>query len=166
MDDDESESRKRRIKEYRKKIAVRPFETPKQYRSRVGRISRHRYLMNHRPDPARRKMEIESYHEAAARVTAKHQQVLAEIEANTPTFREKQIAYDTARGAYESRTFLEATLRMKGIEPAADIKDMKTQYEEWKRDVLGVPLPSTGAVLVTLEESVEEPSTLASPARV
>ena len=165
MDDDESESRKRRIKEYRKKIAVRPFETPKQYRSRVGRISRHRYLMDNRPAPAQRKAEIETYHESVERVSAKHQQVLAEIEANTPTFREKQIAYDTARGAYESRTFLEATLRMKGIEPAADIEDMKTQYEEWKRDVLGVPLMSTGAVLVTLEESVEEPSTLASPAR-
>jgi len=25
---------------------------------------------------------------------------------------------------------------MKGIEPAADIEDMKTQYEEWKRAVL------------------------------
>ena len=165
MDDDESESRKRRIEEYRKKIAVRPLETPKQYRSRVGRISRHRYLMDNRPAPAQRKAEIETYHESVERVSAKHQQVLAEIEANTPTFREKQIAYDTARGAYESRTFLEATLRMKGIEPAADIEDMKIQYEEWKRDVLGVPLMSTGAVLVTLEESVEEPSTLASPAR-
>ena len=131
----------------------------------MGRISRHRYLMDNRPAPAQRKAEIETYHESVERVSAKHQQVLAEIEANTPTFREKQIAYDTARGAYESRAFLEATLRMKGIEPAADIEDMKTQYEEWKRDVLGVPLMSTGAVLVTLEESVEEPSTLASPAR-
>jgi len=120
----------------------------------VGRISRHRYAMNHRPDPARRESEIESYHEAVERVTAKHQQVLADIKANTPTFREKQIAYNKARGAYESRTFLESTLRMKGIDPAADIEDMKTQYEEWKRDVLGVPLPSTGAVLVTLKESV------------
>ena len=120
----------------------------------MGRISRHRYAMNHRPDPARRECEIESYHEAVERVTAKHQQVLADIKANTPTFREKQIAYDKARGAYESRTFLESTLRMKGIDPAADIEDMKTQYEEWKRDVLGVPLPSTGAVLVTLKESV------------
>ena len=144
---------------------MRPLETPKQYRSRVGRISRHRYLMDNRPAPAQRKAEIETYHESVERVSAKHQQVLAEIGTNTPTFREKQIAYDTARGAYESRTFLEATLRMKGIEPAADIEDMKTQYEEWKRDVLGVPLMSTGAVLVTLEESVEEPSTLASPAR-
>jgi len=98
----------------------------------VGRISRHRYAMNHRPDPARRECEIESYHEAVERVTAKHQQVLADIKANTPTFREKQIAYDKARGAYESRTFLESTLRMKGIDPAADIEDMKTQYEEWK----------------------------------
>ena len=65
-------------------------------------------------------------------MTAKHQQVLADIKANTPTFREKQIAYNKARGAYESRTFLESTLRMKGIDPAADIEDMKTQYEEWK----------------------------------
>ena len=105
----------------------------------MGRISRHRYLMDNRPTPAQRKAEIEIYHETVGRVTAKHQQVLADIKANTPTFREKQIAYDTARGAYESRTFLEATLRMKGIEPAADIEDMKTQYQEWKnRTAAGV----------------------------
>ena len=102
----------------------------------MGRISRHRYLMDNRPAPAQRKAEIEIYHETVGRVTAKHQQVLADIKANTPTFREKQIAYDKARGAYESRTFLEATLRMKGIDPAADIEDMKTQYEEWKRAFL------------------------------
>ncbi|MCH2268778.1 hypothetical protein [Candidatus Thalassarchaeum betae] len=69
-------------------------------------------------------------------MTKKCQRELADIEANTPTFREKQIAYDKARGAYESRTFLEATLRMKGVEPAADIEDMKTQYEEWKKTFL------------------------------
>jgi hypothetical protein len=137
--DDSSDPRKNRLEQYRKKIAVMPLETPKQYRSRVGRISRHRYLMDNRPAPAQRKAEIEIYHETVERVTAKHQQVLADIKANTPTFREKQIAYDTARGAYESRTFLEATLRMKGIEPAADIEDMKTQYQEWKnRTAAGV----------------------------
>ena len=102
----------------------------------MGRISRHRYLMDNRPAPAQRKAEIENYHETVESVTAKHQQVLAEIKANTPTFHEKQIAYDKARGAYESRTFLESTLRMKGIDPAADIEDMKTQYEEWKRAFL------------------------------
>ena len=113
---DSSVSRKNRIGQYRKKIAVMPLETPKQYRSRVGRISRHRYLMDNRPTLAQRKAEIETYHETVERVTAKHQQVLANIKANTPTFREKQIAYDRARGAYESRTFLGATLRMKGME--------------------------------------------------
>ena len=118
---------------------MRPLETPKQYRSRVGRISRHRYLMDNRPAPAQRKAEIEIYHETVERVTAKHQQALADIKANTPSFREKQVAYDKARGAYKSRTFLEATLRMKGIEPAADIEDMKTQYQEWKnRTAAGV----------------------------
>ena len=130
---DSSPPRKNRLEQYRKKIAVRSLETPKQYRSRVGRISRHRYLMDNRPTSAQRKTEIETYHETVARVSAKLQQVLDDIDDNTPTFREKQIAYDTARGAYESRTFLEATLRMKGIEPAADIEDMKTQYQEWKR---------------------------------
>ena len=130
---DSSPPRKNRLEQYRKKIAVRSLETPKQYRSRVGRISRHRYLMDNRPTPAQRKTEIETDHETVARVTAKLQKVLDDIDDNTPTFREKQIAYDTARGAYESRTFLEATLRMKGIEPAADIEDMKTQYQEWKR---------------------------------
>ena len=135
-DDDRSESRKRPIEEYRKKVAVRPLETHNQYRNRSGRISRHRYLMSHRPDRARRKDGIRRYHETVARVTKKCQRELADIEANTSTFREKQIAYDTARGAYESRTFLEATLRMKGIEPAADIEDMKTQYEEWRRTFL------------------------------
>jgi len=126
------DSKNSRIEQYRKKIAVMPLQTPKQYRSRVGRISRHRYLMDNRPTPAQRKAEIETYHETVARVTAKLQQVLDDIDDNTPTFRERRVAYDTARGAYESRTFLEATLRMKEIEPAADIEDMKTQYQEWK----------------------------------
>ena len=113
---DSSAPRKNRIEQYRKKIAVRSLETPKQYRSRVGRISRHRYLMDNRPAPAQRKAEIEIYHETVERVTAKHQQALADIKANTPSFREKQVAYDKARGAYKSRIFLEAPLSMKGME--------------------------------------------------
>ena len=129
---DSSPPRKNRIEQYRKKIAVRPLETPKQYRSRVGRISRHRYLMDNRPAPAQRKTEIETFHETVERVKTKHKQNLAEIKANTLSTREKQVAYDRARGAYESRTFLEENLRMKGIIPAADIEDMKTQYQEWK----------------------------------
>ena len=99
---DSSPPRKNRIEQYRKKIAVRPLETPQQYRSRVGRISRHRYLMDNRPSPAQRKTEIETYHETVKRVAAKHKQVLADIRANTPSFREKQIAYDKARGAYDT----------------------------------------------------------------
>ena len=98
---DSSATRKNRIGQYRKKIAVIPLETPKQYRSRVGRISRHRYLMDNRPTPAQRKAEVEIYHETVRRVTAKHEQVLADIEATAPSFREKQIAYDKARGAYD-----------------------------------------------------------------
>ena len=99
--DDSSDPRKNRLQQYRKKIAVMPLETPKQYRSRVGRISRHRYLMDNRPAPAQRKAEIEIYHETVGRVTAKHKQVLADIETTAPSFREKQIAYDKARGAYD-----------------------------------------------------------------
>ena len=96
------ESRKSRTEQYRKKIAVMPLETPKQYRSRAGRISRHRYLMDNSPAPAQRNAEIENYHETVKRVVAKHKQVLADIRANTPSVREKQIAYDKARGAYDT----------------------------------------------------------------
>jgi len=103
---DSSVSRKSRTEQYRKKIAVMPLETPKQYRSRVGRMSRHRYLMDNRPTTAQRGAEIETYYETVKRVVAKHEQVLANIKANTRSFREKQVAYDKARGAYESRTFL------------------------------------------------------------
>ena len=45
---------------------------------------------------------------------------------------EKQTTYDKARGAYRSRTFLEATLKMKDIEPRESIEGMLEQYEEWK----------------------------------
>ena len=123
---------KSRIKEYRKKVAIRPLETPKQYRSRVGRISRYRYLMSRGEEEARRARAKNVYNETKPQVGARHQKNLAEIKPNTPSTREKQIAYDRARGAYESRTFLEENLRMKGIIPAADIEDMKTQYQEWK----------------------------------
>jgi hypothetical protein len=57
--------------------------------------------MDNRPTPAQRKAEVEIYHETVRRVTAKHEQVLADIEATAPSFREKQIAYDKARGAYD-----------------------------------------------------------------
>ena len=116
MVDGNLDSKNSRIEQYRKKIAVMPLQTPKQYRSRVGRISRHRYLMDNRPTPAQRKAEIETYHETVARVTAKLQQVLDDIDDNTPTFRERRVAYDTARGAYDSTTVLVATLRMKEME--------------------------------------------------
>ena len=129
---DSSPPRKKRIEQYRKKIAVRPLETPKQYRSRVGRISRYRYLMNRGEEEARRARAKNVYNETKERVGAKHEKNLEEIKANTLSTREKQVAYDRARGAYESRTFLEENLRMKGIIPAADIEGMKTQYEEWK----------------------------------
>jgi len=65
--------------------------------------------MDNRPAPAQRKTEIETFHETVARVTVNHQQNLADIKANTLSTREKQIAYDKARGAYESRTFLAET---------------------------------------------------------
>ena len=129
---DANDDSKSRIKEYRKKVAIRPLETPTQYRSRVGRISRYRYLMNRGEEEARRARAKNFYNETKERVGAKHEKNLAEIKANTLSTREKQVAYDRARGAYESRTFLEENLRMKGIIPAADIEDMKTQYHEWK----------------------------------
>jgi hypothetical protein len=125
------------IKAYQDEVAARGYVTNQEYRAGLRaegvRIpSRHQVLMTTKPTGAERKEEVRKFHEAVARVTAKFEGTLAEAKANAPTSREKQITRDQARGAYESRTFLEATLRMKGIEPAAEISGMKAQYEEWK----------------------------------
>ena len=66
---------KSRIQEYRKKVAIRPLETPKQYRSRVGRISRYRYLMSRGEEEARRARAKNVYNETKERVGAKHEKL-------------------------------------------------------------------------------------------
>ena len=129
------------IKAYQDEVAARGYVTNREYRALVraegvGVPSRYQVLMAQQvhvgEGKARREKEIKIYHETVARVTAKFEGILAEVKANAPTFREKQTTRDQARGAYESRTFLEATLRMKGIEPVAEISGMKAQYEGWK----------------------------------
>ena len=79
------------------------------------------------------------------------QSEIEEISQGAPTVRhkQKQVAYDRARGAYESRTFLEATLRLKGIEPAEDIEGMKAQYEDWKIQASGGELRNKSRSPVT-----------------
>ena len=124
-------------------------ETHNQYRNRVGRISRHQHLMNQTIDPSKRREEIKKLSEASTRIEKKVAEEIKEILENTPTTKQKQIAYDKARGAYESRTFLEGTLRLKGIEPAEDIEGMKAQYEEWKIQASGGELPNNPQSRVT-----------------
>ena len=117
-----------------------PRETHNQYRNRVGRISRHQHLMSQNVNPSKRRKEIKALSKASIRIENKVKEEIEEFCQESSTVRhrqkqvskEKQIAFDKARGAYESRTFLEETLRLKGIEPAADIEEMKNQYEEWK----------------------------------
>ena len=117
-----------------------PRETHNQYRNRVGRISRHQHLMSQNVNPSKRRKELKALSKASIRIENKVKKEIEEFCQESPTVRhrqkqvskEKQIAFDKARGAYESRTFLEETLRLKGIEPAADIEEMMNQYEEWK----------------------------------
>ena len=132
-------------------------ESHNQYRNRVGRISGHQHLMSQKVDPSQRREEIERFSEASARIEKKVQSEIEEISQGAPTVRHKQklvakqnqIAYDRARGAYESRTFLEATLRLKGIEPAEDIEGMKAQYEDWKIQASGGELRNKSRSPVT-----------------
>ncbi|SVD14594.1 uncharacterized protein METZ01_LOCUS367448, partial [marine metagenome] len=81
--------------------------------------------------------EMDLFAKRADQIEAKIQAELAEIKANTQAFKARQVEYDRSRGAYESRTFLEATLRLKGIEPVEDIVGMKAQYEDWKARTSG-----------------------------
>ena len=129
------------IKWYQDKVAERGYLTNREYRAILreegfGLPSRHQVLMSQDVHVGwgriRRAREEKRFREAVTRVTAKFEHVLTRVKANAISPKEKEIARDRARGAYESRTFLENTLREKGIEPAAEISDMKAQYEEWK----------------------------------
>tara|TARA_B100001750_G_scaffold239070_1_gene246600 strand:+ start:397 stop:1044 length:648 start_codon:yes stop_codon:yes gene_type:complete len=113
-------------------VAARPHESHNEYRNRVGRATRYVHLRNQNITSQQRAKEIEQYHQTVARVGTKVQRDILRMKAEEPTFRERQQAYDEARGAYRSRTFLEGTLKMKGIEPLESVEDMLTQYEEWK----------------------------------
>ncbi len=124
-------------------------ETHNQYRNRVGRISRNQHLMSQKVDPSQRREEIKRFSEASKKIEKKVKMEVEGIAKGVPSFRQKQIAHDKARGAYESRTFLEATLRLKGIEPAEDIGGMKTQYEAWKVRTSGGELPKKSQSPVT-----------------
>jgi len=78
-------------------------ESHNQYRNRVGRISRHQHLMGQRPDRSERKEEIKRFSEASDRIEKKVQREIEETSQNTPSFRDKQIAYDATRGACQNQ---------------------------------------------------------------
>ena len=125
------------IKSYQDEVAARGYVTSRGYRALVRaegvRIpSRHQILMSKKPTREEREEGVKKFHDTVARVTVKFEVILARIKANATSFKQKQITRDQARGAYESRTFLETTLWAKGIEPVAEIDGMKAQYEEWK----------------------------------
>ena len=126
-------------------------ESHNQYRNRIGRVSRHQHLMSQRSDRSKRDEEIKRFSEDSDRIEKKVQSEIGKISQGAPNVRQKQnqIAYDRARGAYESRTFLEATLRLKGIEPAEDIEGMKAQYEDWKIQASGGELRNKSRSPVT-----------------
>ena len=147
------------IKEYQDKVAAKGYENNREYKARLRAegariLSRNQMLMAQEvhvgEGAARRAKEIKIYRETVARVTAKFKGILAEAKANAPTFEEKQRAHDEARGAYESRTFLRATLIAKGIEPAEDLEGMREQYREYKisRGARPPPIPPVEPVSI------------------
>ena len=78
-------------------------ETHNQYRNRVGRISRHQHLMSQRSDRSERREELKRFSEASDRIEKKVQREIEETSQNTPSFRDKQIAYDATRGACQNQ---------------------------------------------------------------
>ena len=79
-------------------------ETHNQYRNRVGRISRHQHLMSQKVDPSQRREEIKRFSEASKKIERKMKMEVERIAKGAPSFRQKQIAHDKARGAYESQS--------------------------------------------------------------
>ena len=141
-------------------------ESHNEYRSRAGRTSRYQHLMNQKVDSSQRRVEIERLSKATIRVEKKVKNEIEEFcqEAPTVRHRQKQITYDKARGAYESRTFLEGTLRLKGIEPAESIEEMKAQYENWKILASDGDLPDNTQSWVTVSGTHSKRQTMGASA--
>jgi hypothetical protein len=147
-------------------------ESHNEYRSRAGRTSRYQHLMNQKVDSSQRRVEIERLSKATIRVEKKVKNEIEEFCQEAPTVRhrqkqiakEGQIAYDKARGAYESRTFLEGTLRLKGIEPAESIEGMKAQYENWKILASDGDLPDNTQSWVTVSGTHSKRQTMGASA--
>ena len=140
------------IEDYKKDVVARNTETNKEYRARLReegtRIpTRNENLMKtkiNRDNPIEvrdRDEEMDWFAKRSARTEVKLQAQLAEIKGNARTFKARQVEYDRSRGAYESRTFLEATLNLKGIKPVEDIGGMETQYDEGEVRTSGGELP-------------------------
>tara|TARA_B100000029_G_C17600402_1_gene965563 strand:- start:3449 stop:3949 length:501 start_codon:yes stop_codon:yes gene_type:complete len=136
---------------YRDEAVARGHLTNQEYRAKLReegiRIPSRHYVLMSKSGRAKFAGRVwkKRFSRASSRIENKVAEHIKEILENTPSFKQKQIEFDKARGTYESRTFLENTLREKGIEPAAEIIEMKAQYEEWKSlssDTNPVPEPS------------------------
>ena len=79
-------------------------ETHNQYRNRIGRTSRHQHLISQKSDRSERREEIKRFSEASERIEKKVQREIEETRQNAPSFRDRQIAYDKVRGAYQNRS--------------------------------------------------------------
>jgi hypothetical protein len=75
-------------------------EAHNQYRNRLGSISGHQHLMSQKSDDSGRREEIKRFPESSETIEKNVHREIEEIGQNTPSFRDRQIAYDTARGAY------------------------------------------------------------------
>ncbi len=96
-------------------------ETHNQYRNRVGRTSRHQHMMSQKSDRSERREEIKRYSEASERIEKKVQREIEETRQKAPSVRDRQIAYDKARGAYQNRPVI--SLSLVTGPPAHDIHD-------------------------------------------
>ncbi len=148
------------IEGHEKDVTGRKIETNSEHRAELReegtRIpTRHENLMKtkiNRDNPIEvreRDEEMDLFVKRAERIETKIQAELAEVKANARTFKARQVEYDKSRGAYESRMFLEATLKLKGIKPVEDIEGMKAQYEDWKIQTYGGELPEKPRSSVT-----------------
>lgn len=148
------------IEEYRAEVAARPFESHNEYRNRVGRQKRYAFLMSNKPKWWVRDEEKRAFNEACKEQEKIAQARLADIIANTPSFREVQIEYDEERGAYESRAFLEIVLRSLGEEPPDSVMKMRKTYNRIKGEIKALEDKQAEATLAELQEMERRASEL------
>lgn len=105
-----------------------PYMTHNEYRQTIRRVSRHAQLLGKTRERGKLTMPREQWIALVRRVEKRVAAIIEEIDENSGSFIDRQIAYDEERGAYDNEVFLSKALARLGYEVPESLEEMRALY--------------------------------------